>query len=98
MTRYTAKVNEETEAVSTLLDNDSEVARLQPLDDMMSVENDFVPIVFEGNKSHPHILAQWYGLRDFLVLTPAHGVIITSESKIKILLSSACIAINNSNW
>lgn len=98
LTRYCIQSNDEEESSSNNLESDSEAAQLQPLEDMMSMENDFVPIVFEGNQSHPHLLARWYGIRDFMVLTPAQGVIITSESKIKILLSSVCIAINNSNW
>ncbi|KAG8318859.1 Rab3 GTPase-activating protein catalytic subunit, partial [Homalodisca vitripennis] len=97
LTRYYAKIEEEEEPTNSLLDNDSEAAKLQPLEDMMSMENDFIPIVFEGNRSHPHLLTRWYGLRDFIVLTPAQGVVVTSESKIKILLSSVCIAVNNTN-
>ncbi|XP_054281898.1 rab3 GTPase-activating protein catalytic subunit isoform X2 [Macrosteles quadrilineatus] len=96
LTRYYAKLSEE-EGANNMLDNESEMSKLQPLEDMMSTENDFVPIVFEGNKSHPHLLTRWYGLRDFIVLTPNQSVVITSESKIKILLSSVCIAVNNSN-
>lgn len=98
LTRYCMKSNDvEEETNRNLLDNDCDTAKLQALEDMMSLENDFVPVVFEGNSSHPHLLTRWYGLRDFIVLTPAQGVIISSESKIKILLSSVCIAINNSN-
>lgn len=72
--------------------------KLQALEDMMSLNNDFIPVTFDGNVYRPHMLARWYGLRDFVVLTPARSFSVTSESKIKILLSSICIAINNSNW
>ena len=99
LTRYCMKSSDEEEEINrNFLDNDCDTAKLQALEDMMSLENDFIPVLFEGNSSHPHLLTQWYGLRDFIVLTPAQGVIISSESKIKILLSSVCIAINNSNW
>lgn len=98
LTRYYVKLNEETELTTNVLDNSSETVQMQALYDIMSTNNDFVPIVFEGNSSHPHVLARWYGLQDFIVLTPAQGVLITLKSKIEILMSSVCIAINDSNW
>lgn len=99
LTRYCATIQDQSEADSSITDNESDTPMLQPLEDMMSMDNDFMPVVFvKGNQTQPHILSRWYGLRDFIVITPCHGCDITSESKMKILLSSACIAINNSNW
>jgi Rab3 GTPase-activating protein catalytic subunit len=56
--------------------------------DLLSVANDF-----KGNVPK---LAEWYGLSDFLVIRPTRtSDLISTESKANILLSSACIAINN---
>lgn len=40
-------------------------------------------------------ISTWYGLNDFFVLSPANNVGVTSESKIKILLSSVHIVASN---
>lgn len=42
-------------------------------------------------------LSTWYGLNEFIVLSPASNVGITTESKIKILLSSAYVVASNLN-
>lgn len=42
-------------------------------------------------------LSQWYGLEQFIVLSPAGNNGVTSESKIKLLLSSANILVGNEN-
>ncbi|BES88954.1 Rab3 GTPase-activating protein catalytic subunit [Nesidiocoris tenuis] len=70
----------------------------ESLEEIMSSDNDFPPleILQGGADTRPHVLARWYGLREFLVLTPLKGP-ITQESKIKVLLSSLCIAVNGTN-
>nr|XP_022322201.1 rab3 GTPase-activating protein catalytic subunit-like isoform X2 [Crassostrea virginica] len=56
--------------------------------DMMSLDNDF--------PSKSHCLSRWFGLQEFLVITPSQGSnAIEAESKIKILLSSVSIALHN---
>lgn len=58
--------------------------------DIMSWENDFPP--------RAHCLVRWYGLRDFIIIHPStNNEAITNEDKAKLLLSSICIAINNTN-
>uniref|UniRef100_T1HCN9 Rab3 GTPase-activating protein catalytic subunit n=1 Tax=Rhodnius prolixus TaxID=13249 RepID=T1HCN9_RHOPR len=64
------------------------------LDEVMNPSHDFLPLDISGDETHPHVLAKWYGLTDFVVLTPIKTG-ITSESKLKVLLSSLCIAVNN---
>ena len=54
----------------------------------MSSDNDF--------PSRAHCLSRWYGLRDFVVVSPkANAECIESESRANILLSSVSIALNN---
>ncbi|KAI0217388.1 Rab3 GTPase-activating protein catalytic subunit [Lamellibrachia satsuma] len=56
--------------------------------DMMSVENDF--------PSRTHCLSRWYGLHNFIVLSPGPQMDeITTESRLNLLLSSITIALNN---
>ncbi|XP_041477306.1 rab3 GTPase-activating protein catalytic subunit-like [Lytechinus variegatus] len=62
----------------------------QPIEDMLSSGNDFPP--------RAHCLCRWYGLRHFVVLSPAaNSEAILSESKCNLLLSSLTIAVNNTN-
>jgi len=58
---------------------------------MMSVENDF--------PSRTHCLSRWYGLHNFIVLSPGPQMDeITTESRLNLLLSSVTIALNNTGW
>ncbi|XP_072180720.1 rab3 GTPase-activating protein catalytic subunit-like [Diadema setosum] len=62
----------------------------QPMEDMMVSGNDFPP--------RAHCLCRWFGLRQFVVLSPAtNSTAILSESKCNLLLSSLTIAVNNTN-
>ncbi|XP_064598105.1 rab3 GTPase-activating protein catalytic subunit-like [Liolophura sinensis] len=54
--------------------------------DMMSMDNDF--------PSRAHCLSRWYGLRDFVVISPVNDA-IDSESRSKLLVSSVNIALSN---
>ena len=57
--------------------------------DLMNFDNDF--------PSRTHFLCRWYGLQEFLTLTPvSEKQCIDSESRAKLLLSSASIALGNS--
>lgn len=69
----------------------------QALLDIMSKENDFIPIRSGDEESIPHTLVRWYGLRNFVVLTPLRDS-LNSESKLKVLLSSFSMALNNIGW
>lgn len=73
-------------------ENEEETERLpQALDDLMNRENDF--------PARAHCLVRWYGLREFVTLTPANpNHPILSPSKAKLLLSSLTIVANNTNW
>ncbi|KAK6194420.1 hypothetical protein SNE40_000056 [Patella caerulea] len=56
--------------------------------DLMNMENDF--------PFRAHCLSRWYGLQEFLIISPASTTdAIDSESRSKLLLSSASIALNN---
>ena len=54
---------------------------------------------FNDFKHNVPPVAEWFGLNDFLVITPTRsGEPITAESKANLLLSSASIAINTTAW
>ncbi|XP_059172739.1 rab3 GTPase-activating protein catalytic subunit-like [Physella acuta] len=58
--------------------------------DLMNFENDF--------PSHGHYLCRWYGLQEFFTLMPiSEKQLIETEGKAKLLLSSASIALGNTN-
>ncbi|KAK8737776.1 hypothetical protein OTU49_004235 [Cherax quadricarinatus] len=62
----------------------------QALDDIMNRENDF--------PARAHCLVRWYGLREFVTLSPSNAnQPIICPSKSKLLLSSLTIAANNTN-
>ena len=57
--------------------------------DMFDMDYDFPPRV--------HCLSRWYGLKEFLVLSPSvENAAITSESRCHLLLSSVSMALANS--
>ncbi|XP_053677020.1 rab3 GTPase-activating protein catalytic subunit-like [Anopheles nili] len=72
--------------------------------DLMAIENDYCVAygqrdggdgyVDEDQKVHP--LAQWYGLREFVIVSPAKKS-IANESQIRILMSSVHIAVSESS-
>lgn len=79
--------------LSNTPDFDDEEAEKLPraLEDMMNRENDF--------PARAHCLVRWYGLREFVTICPSNpSHPIMSPSKAKLLLSSAGIAANNTNW
>lgn len=52
----------------------------------------------EGKQNFPELcLAQWYGIEQYIVLSPVGSNGITSESKIKLLMSSVNILVGNEN-
>uniref|UniRef100_A0A8C1Z1V5 Rab3 GTPase-activating protein catalytic subunit n=1 Tax=Cyprinus carpio TaxID=7962 RepID=A0A8C1Z1V5_CYPCA len=58
------------------------------LQDLLCVNNDFPP--------RAHCLVRWFGVREFLVISPgAHCEAVVSESKCNLLLSSVSIALAN---
>jgi Rab3 GTPase-activating protein catalytic subunit len=99
VTRYNLRLKAVEEVISPI-EEETDESRTQALEDMMSLDNDFPPETkcdFGDDSSHPHPLVRWYGLRDFVVVTPARCS-MSGDSRMKILLSSVYIAINNSNW
>ncbi|XP_067007890.2 rab3 GTPase-activating protein catalytic subunit [Anabrus simplex] len=102
VTRYHLKLTPVADVVSPIEEDSADDGRIQVLDDIMCFENDFPPQkVWDLRDNnlipHPHPLAAWYGLRDFVILAPFPGIEITSETRIKLLLSSIYIAVNNTN-
>ncbi|XP_076304307.1 RAB3 GTPase activating protein subunit 1 isoform X2 [Tachypleus tridentatus] len=90
MTRYCLKQDVEPEIKNDELEDQVEEVFCTALEDIISTENDF--------PARAHCLVRWFGLRDFIILCPTVGSdIIVSENRAKILLSSLCIAINNTN-
>ncbi|CAM1322145.1 RAB3GAP1 (predicted) [Pycnogonum litorale] len=57
--------------------------------EMASTENDF--------PSDSHCLTRWYGLTEFMILRASFIEGISTETRAKLLLSSAAIALNNTN-
>ncbi|XP_078084249.1 rab3 GTPase-activating protein catalytic subunit isoform X14 [Mustelus asterias] len=58
------------------------------MQDLLSMNNDFPP--------RAHCLVRWYGLREFVIISPAaSNDAVVSESKCNILLSSISIALGN---
>lgn len=98
ITRYNLRLKAVEDVISPI-EEETDESRTQALEDMMSLDNDFPPETkcdFGDVSSHPHPLVRWYGLRDFVVVTPARCV-MSGDSRMKILLSSVYIATNNSN-
>ncbi|XP_021920083.1 rab3 GTPase-activating protein catalytic subunit isoform X2 [Zootermopsis nevadensis] len=98
VTRYKLSLKP-VEGIISPVEDETDEGRTQALDDIMALDNDFPPHVecdLGGSSCHPHPLVRWYGLRDFVVVSPGHCS-ISDESRVKILLSSVYIAINNSN-
>ncbi|KAG7280169.1 hypothetical protein CRUP_037753, partial [Coryphaenoides rupestris] len=59
------------------------------MQDLLCMNNDFPP--------RAHCLVRWYGIREFLVISPgANCEAIISESKCNLLLSSVSISLANS--
>lgn len=80
----------------TILDS---TGKFEVHEDLLSLENDFLSMMLcEDGSVKPHYISRWYGLKKFVVLTPSKGSSIMNESKIKILMSSMTIAVNNQNW
>nr|XP_015213851.1 PREDICTED: rab3 GTPase-activating protein catalytic subunit isoform X3 [Lepisosteus oculatus] len=58
------------------------------MQDLLCMNNDFPPIA--------HCLVRWYGLREFVVISPgANSDAVISESKCSLLLSSIAISLGN---
>ncbi|KAF7646725.1 hypothetical protein LDENG_00183410 [Lucifuga dentata] len=61
------------------------------MQDLLCMNNDFPP--------RAHCLVRWYGIREFLVISPgANCEAVISESKCNLLLSSISISLANSGW
>ena len=65
--------------------------------DLLNKSNDF-EINFSSSNRTPN-LAYWYGISKFLLVTPTRSdVYIDNESRARVILMSASVAINNTGW
>ena len=65
--------------------------------DLLNKSNDF-EINFSSSNRTPN-LAYWYGISKFLLITPTRSdVYIDNESRARVILMSASVAINNTGW
>lgn len=80
---------------STISKQSNENRKCQAFIDIMALANNYC-VLDEKSDETIHPLARWYGLRDFVVVSPAQKS-ITNESQIRILMSSIHIAVAESN-
>lgn len=93
VTRYRAKIDEELNRVEH--DKIKETGTCQTFIDLISTENNYC-LQDEKSDNSIHPLARWYGLRDFVIVSPVKKS-ISNESQIRILSSSIHIAVSESN-
>lgn len=86
--------NDEAAATSTKPAS-SDIRKCRAFVDIMALENNFC-VLDEKSDEAIHPLARWYGLRDFVIVSPAQKSII-NESQIRILMSSIHIAVAENN-
>lgn len=75
------------------------IEKCQTFIDLLSIENDYCILDEKSTDeftSSLHPLVRWYGLRDFIVISPIQQS-LTNESQIHVLLSSVHIAIAECN-
>jgi len=89
--RYRAKIDKEDEDTDAIVTTQT---KCQSFVDLMSKHNDFS--ILDDKYENIHPLARWYGLRDFVIVSPVKQS-ICNESQIRILLSSIHIAVLESN-
>lgn len=94
LTRYCAKVDNRSESPPETRSREIP-QQPQAFYDLMSLNNNHC-IVDERSDSNIHSLARWYGLRDFVVVSPVAKAIL-NESQIRIMLSSIHIAVADSS-
>lgn len=82
------------DAESPTEDNDNGVNKTEsPMHKIFNFE------LFDADNSTTHTcLSQWYGLDEFMVISPVKNVGVTTESRIKILLSSIYVVSSNLNF
>ncbi|CAL8267074.1 unnamed protein product [Lota lota] len=86
ITHHYLKQDSDTSDLKEELEEDAFPLAMQ---DLLCMNNDFPP--------RAHCLVRWYGMREFLVISPGTNCeAITSESKCNLLLSSVSISLANS--
>ncbi|KAL3281423.1 hypothetical protein HHI36_004631 [Cryptolaemus montrouzieri] len=76
--------------------NENDTTDKSKINKCINLDYDFQ--LFDVNTTHEHSnLYVWYGLKEYFVLTPTGNYGVTSESKIKVLLSSLYIVVSNLN-
>jgi len=72
-----------------------------------SIPGKLVPPYFNGAMSNecgfppkycPHVVSEYFNIEEFAVISSAGLESVEKESKLKLLMSSACIALSNTNW
>ncbi|XP_058804801.1 rab3 GTPase-activating protein catalytic subunit [Phymastichus coffea] len=86
------KDNDKSQASGSALSEENEELWTQCQKDIFNLTNDFVQLDQDDLS-----IAQYYGVREFILLMPAKRNSITDETKIKILLSSLTIAVSNAH-
>lgn len=89
---FTLTLYENLNNIHEIVEEDDQKPSKNPID----TDYDFV-LTDGTNTNSEHSLAFWYGLNKFIVLAPINNAAIVSESRIKILLSSAHIVVGNLN-
>ncbi|XP_053694027.1 rab3 GTPase-activating protein catalytic subunit isoform X2 [Sabethes cyaneus] len=92
--RYKANIPERGE-IPPAADPETGESQAQAFVDLLAIENDYSTIDHLADR-RLHPLAQWYGLREFVVVVPVKQS-ITNESQIRILMSSIHIAVAESS-
>lgn len=99
VTRYKIKLSEVTVEINEELEISEkkrpEQKGCQAFLDLMSGENNHCFLDEKSDSTIP-VLARWYGLREFVVLSPGKKL-VKNPSQIKLLLSSVHIAVSESN-
>ncbi|KAM6963507.1 rab3 GTPase-activating protein catalytic subunit isoform 2-T2 [Tautogolabrus adspersus] len=86
ISHFTLKQDSENDNEKNVLEEDAFPSAMQ---DLLCMNNDFPP--------RAHCLVRWYGIQEFVVITPGTNCeAIISESKCNLLLSSISIALANS--
>ncbi|XP_041830042.1 rab3 GTPase-activating protein catalytic subunit isoform X2 [Melanotaenia boesemani] len=86
---HAASTQHSSAAEKLLLKTNSSYALPSAMQDLLCMNNDFPP--------RAHCLVRWYGIREFVVISPgANCEAIISESKCNLLLSSVSISLANS--
>ena len=89
-THYRIDLSDETLKDCAAIQKKSSRAESRVFSNLMDSDNDF--------PSNCHPLAYFYGLAEFVIITPAGNETLDTENRINLVLSSITIAVNNTQW